>query len=790
MPLFAQRTCGTDAVEQNMMLTDPKYQQRREQIEIFTNEFVTNYNGAERAVITIPVVVHVVYNNAIENISDAQILSQIGVLNEDFRKLNTDAASVPAAFASVAADSEIEFCMATVDPNGNPTTGITRTSTTQTSFGTNDQVKSTATGGVNAWPNTQYLNIWVCDITGTILGYAQFPGGAASTDGVVIDYLYFGTIGTATAPFDKGRTATHEVGHWLNLRHIWGDDGTGCTGSDLVADTPNAGGPNYGCPTFPNITCSNGPNGDMFMNYMDYTDDACMYMFTLGQKTRMQSLFAPGGVREALGNSTACGDPNTICNTPVALNESNISDTGVDLTWAAVNGVAEYNLRYRVFGASSWTDVLGLTTSSYSISGLISCTTYEWEVQTSCINTIISNYSTTRSFNTTGCPVSPYCDSYGTTTSDEWIQSVSLSAINNVSGDNGGYAFFPSITTTLDLGQTYTFTGVTGYSSTVWNESWRVWIDFNQDGDYLDAGEQVYTAANVTNGTTGNITIPATALTGITGMRITMMYGATAPTPCQLFTYGEVEDYMVTISGCSAPANLTTSSITDTEATFAWDFNTGVNYYTLQYAVQGSGVWTTVSGITGISYTATGLTACTNYEWQVQTLCDDASTSSYTASQTFTTTGCLVSPYCDSYGQSTVDEWIDSISLNTLSNNSGDNGGYAFFPSVTTTLTMGEQYTFSGTPMHSGTIYNESWSVFIDYNQDGDYLDANETVFIGGPSTTTVTGQISIPVDALSGQTGMRVSMTFGTTAVGPCDIFQWGEVEDYIIIYFRMWFI
>lgn len=782
LPTFAQRTCGTDAAEQNLMLTDPKYQQRREQIEMFTNDFVTNYNGAERAVITIPVVVHVVYNTATENVSDAQILSQIAVLNEDFRKLNTDASSVPSAFASLAADSEIEFCMATVDPNGNPTSGITRTSTTTTSFGTNDEVKSTTTGGANAWPSDQYLNLWVCDITGGILGYAQFPGGAASTDGVVIDYLYFGTIGTATAPFNKGRTATHEVGHWLNLRHIWGDDGTGCTGSDFVADTPNAGGENYGCPTFPSISCSNGPNGDMFMNYMDYTDDACMYMFTLGQKTRMQALFAPGGVREALGNSSACGDPNTICNTPIALTESNISDTGADLSWAAVNGVAEYNLRYREFGSPTWIDVLGLTTNTYSISGLTSCTTYEWEVQTSCINTVISNYSTTQSFNTTGCPVSPYCDSYGTTTTDEWIQSVTLNTLNNNSGDNGGYAFFPSITTTLDLGQTYVFNGVTGYSADTWSESWRIWIDFNQDGDYLDAGEQVYTAANVTNSTTGNITIPATALTGPTGMRITMIYGGNAPTPCQIFTFGEVEDYIVTIAGCPPAANLTTFAINDTEATFAWDFQTGVNSYTLQYGVQGSGVWTTVTGITGNSYTATGLTSCTNYEWQLQTLCADATNSPFTASQTFITTGCLVSPYCESYGQTTVDEWIESITLNTLSNVSGDNGGYAFFPSATTSLAMGEQYTFTGTPMHSGTAYNETWSVFIDFNQDGDYLDANETVFIGGPSTTTVTGTIAIPSDALNGVTGMRVSMTYGTTPVGPCDIFQWGEVEDYIV--------
>jgi hypothetical protein len=122
-----------------------------------------------------------------------------------------------------------------------------------------------------------------------LLGYAQFPGGPPETDGVVVDYLSFGTMGTAKEPFHLGRTATHEIGHWLNLYHIWGDDGMGCAGDDLVDDTPNQAGPNQGMPGFPHVTCDNGPNGDMFVNYMDYTDDAGMIMFTEGQCLRMQS---------------------------------------------------------------------------------------------------------------------------------------------------------------------------------------------------------------------------------------------------------------------------------------------------------------------------------------------------------------------------------------------------------------------------------------------------------------------------------------------------------------------
>jgi len=188
---------------------------------------------------------------------------------------------IPAAFSGITADVQIEFCLAQRTPAGLSTNGIVRKSTTVTSFSSNDNVKRTANGGDDAWDATKYLNIWVCNLGGGLLGYAQFPGGAVSTDGVVINHTAFGNTGTATAPYGLGRTATHEVGHWLNLRHIWGD--ASC-GSDLVSDTPTQQTSNYGCPTYPRVTCSNGPAGDMFMNYMDYTNDACMYAFTNGQK--------------------------------------------------------------------------------------------------------------------------------------------------------------------------------------------------------------------------------------------------------------------------------------------------------------------------------------------------------------------------------------------------------------------------------------------------------------------------------------------------------------------------
>jgi hypothetical protein len=234
----------------------------------------------------------VVHNTASEKISQAQVTSQIAVLNRDFRAKNLDKSKVPTVWKGLVADPMIEFELATKDPDGNPTNGITYTQTAQTSFGDDDSVKSSATGGKDPWNPSKYLNIWVCTFavtpTGQLLGYAQFPGGPAETDGVVILNTAFGTKGSAAPPFDLGRTTTHEVGHYLNLRHIWGDT-PDCSGGDFVDDTPNAETPNFGKPSFPSISCGNGPSGDMFMNYMDYVDDDSMFMFTPGQVSRMHA---------------------------------------------------------------------------------------------------------------------------------------------------------------------------------------------------------------------------------------------------------------------------------------------------------------------------------------------------------------------------------------------------------------------------------------------------------------------------------------------------------------------
>ena len=278
---------------ERLLEEQPSFRQNQQRTEEFTARSIATGEAQRvtRRLITIPTVVHVVYKRNRENVSKAQINSQIAVLNKDFRATNPDRGNVPDAWKGLVADAKVKFALARRDPDGKATNGVTRTKTERDSFGTGDAVKTRSGGGIPPWPTNRYLNIWVCNLGGGLLGYAQFPGGPARTDGVVILYSAFGTQGAVQAPFDRGRTTTHEVGHWLNLRHIWGDT-LDCSGGDRCPDTPNAEGPNYGKPRFPRVTCNNGPNGDMFMNYMDYVDDAAMFMFTAGQATRMNATLA------------------------------------------------------------------------------------------------------------------------------------------------------------------------------------------------------------------------------------------------------------------------------------------------------------------------------------------------------------------------------------------------------------------------------------------------------------------------------------------------------------------
>lgn len=680
------RNCGTMQNFNEILQLDPEMRSRMGEIERHTASFVrTNSQSQSQAIITIPVVVHVVYNTSSQNISDAQIQSQISVLTADFRRLNSDKSNTPSYFASKSADAQIEFCLAVRDPSGNVTTGITRTSTSSSSFSTNNYVKHDSYGGKSAWPASDYLNLWVCNISGNTLGYAQFPGGSAATDGVVIDYAYFGSGGSANYPYNKGRTATHEVGHWLNLRHIWGD--ASC-GNDYVSDTPTQASDNGGCPGFPSASCGN--YSDMFMNYMDYTYDACMNAFSVGQASRMNALFGNGGFRASLKNSDGC---------------------------LAVGGP----------------------------------------------------------------PPTGYCVSQGNDASYEWIAGVSIGSINNTSGTNGGYNDFTMHGTDLDQGSSYNFTLTPGFASSAYQEYWKIYIDYNQDDDFTDAGELVYDAGSLSDAAvTGSFTVSTSASPGTTRMRVSMKYNG-AQTACESFGYGEIEDYAVAIKApCPVPAGLSASSVTETTATLNWA-STGAAGYDVQVKPTASSSWTTFTS-TSVSMNVTGMSSGTAYEFRVRSACSQNNNSAYSGNSTYTTLSPTTSGFCGSNGSDATYEWIASVDIGPLTNASASNGGYGDFTSMEADMRIGETYSISLTPGYASSTYTEYWMIWIDYNGDGDFDDAGENVFDqGGLSSTTVTGSIAVPQGLTASKVRMRVSMKYnGQQTV--CETFGYGEVEDYTV--------
>jgi len=348
----AQR-CGT-----------PQYTEKNSAAILFSTTANATDSGARDTlpaeVIVVPVVFHVLYNSGAQNVSDQQVLSQLKVLNNDYRRLNADTINTPDPFKSVAADARIIFCLAKVDPNGKYTSGIIHKHTGSDLFLADDEMKFSSSGGDDAWDSKKYLNIWVCNLFGRTLGYAVMPGGPAERDGVVLQYTAFGTLGTAAAPFNKGRTATHEIGHWLGLRHLWGD--AEC-GDDGIADTPQQETSNSNCASFPHLSsCSINSYGDMFMDFMDFTDDACMNMFTQGQKSEMRGLFALGNSRNSFLNSS-------VCDSSLAQGGSLPADSTISKDNITVSVYPNPFSNQVTISCKNETDINGKTVKLYDVTG-------------------------------------------------------------------------------------------------------------------------------------------------------------------------------------------------------------------------------------------------------------------------------------------------------------------------------------------------------------------------------------------------------------------------------------
>lgn len=311
LPLLSSaQQCLSEILLQESISRNPAVAGYRQQLERAANQWITASGGEEsaRQIVTIPVVVHIVWNTADENISDEQVFSQIAALNEDYHLLNTDQALILPIFQALKADIEIQFVMAAEDPAGQPTNGITRTQTTIPEIGlarvdNKRRICYSILGGADAWCTNRYLNIWVGRFPDGIGGEASFPGqDIAAEDGVRIDPRHFGRMGTAMPPYHLGRTTTHEIGHYFNLYHPWGVDLSDCNDDDNVADTPKQSATySQQCPTGIQITCG---TPDMYQNYLNYTNDACMALFTLGQKLRIWATL--NGPRASLLEGGAC----------------------------------------------------------------------------------------------------------------------------------------------------------------------------------------------------------------------------------------------------------------------------------------------------------------------------------------------------------------------------------------------------------------------------------------------------------------------------------------------------
>jgi len=353
VPQRGQDICGTHLDEAKLKKYNPSAYQKHIEIEQLTQEYikrktakVNDQSSVQRVTdpqvtITIPVVVHVMFNTNAQNISDTQIRLQIDELNRDFRGRRTP----PAEFANLAADANIEFQLACVDPNGNPTTGIRRVFTDrggfayrETAAGEPDEAFVGLKNLPNAapWPRDRYLNIWTCNFVDGTLGYAQRPGSAPNVDGVAVHYRAFGSNGANLPDYNQGAVATHEVGHWLNLNHTFGADNNLCD-DDGVADTPLEQAWNFGCPNGQIFSCG---ASTMYQNYMDYTNDACRTMFTIGQRDRMRALFFAGGPRENFISAKIQQQDAFLCGpAPYVFSVSPPEVPGVNFNWSVSGGL-------------------------------------------------------------------------------------------------------------------------------------------------------------------------------------------------------------------------------------------------------------------------------------------------------------------------------------------------------------------------------------------------------------------------------------------------------------------
>ncbi|PZO32373.1 MAG: secretion protein [Flavobacteriaceae bacterium] len=478
---------------------------------------------------------------------------------------------------------------------------------------------------------------------------------------------------------------------------------------------------------------------------------------------------------------TAGSGDTTAPTAPTSLAASGTTQTATNLSWtAATDNIAVTGYEVYQNGVLKTT----VTTTTYPVTGLTPSTAYSFYVKAKDAAGNLSASSNTVNI-TTLAGAASYCASKGNSVADEYIGRVQLGTINNTSTGGTGYTDFTSISTNLNKGTAYTITVTPTWTGTSYSEGIAVWIDYNGDGDFDDAGELVWSrAASTATPASGSFTVPATAATGATRMRVSLKYNA-IPTACETFSYGEVEDYTVNIQAGTAdttpptaPTSLTATGTTQTTTNLSWTASTD-NVAVTGYEVYQDGVLKTT--VTTTSYAVTGLTAATAYTFSVKAKDAAGNLSASSNNANVTTLSNSVS-YCASQGNSVADEKIGRVQFGTIDNTSTGGTGYTNFTSISTNATRGATYTITITPSWTSTVYSEGYAVWIDYNGDGDFTDSGEQVWTKAASTTTpVSGSFTIPAGATLGATRMRVSMKYDGIPTA-CEAFSYGQVEDYTV--------
>jgi len=475
------------------------------------------------------------------------------------------------------------------------------------------------------------------------------------------------------------------------------------------------------------------------------------------------------------------GSSDTLAPTAPTLAASGTTSTSTNLSWSgATDNVAVTG--YDVYRGGV---LIGSTTTAttFAATGLTPSTSYTFNVRAKDAAGNVSVNSNTVNVTTLAGGLT-YCSSQGNSVADEYIGRVQIGTINNVSGGVSGYVDYTSLSTNLTKGASATITITPTWTGSTYSEGYAVFIDYNQNGVFTDAGETVWSLAPTSaTPVSGTFTVPTTAVTGATRMRVSMKYNG-IPTACETFPYGQVEDYTVNLivgtSDTTPPTapTLTASGTTQTSTNLAWSGATD-NVGVTGYDVYRNGAF--LASTTTTTYAATGLTASTAYTFYVRAK-DAAGNISGNSNTVNVTTLANTVTYCASQGNSTADEYINRVQLGTINNLSGNNGGYGNFTSISTNLVRGTSNTITITPAWTGSVYSEAYRVWIDWNRDGDFADSGEQVFNRNRTTATpISGSFTVPASALLGQTRMRVSMKYNASPTA-CEAFPYGEVEDYTV--------